>query len=296
MRHSSQTLALTVLVLGACVSQGTYDDLKKQHDEAQAKLVEREGEVTTLQGALNAEQAKVAELEQAIESARANIAELEEKRAANENELARLSAEEERLNGELAQLMKDRSRLKESTQQLKEALEELAKRKAEADRRVAQFRNLLQKFKKLIDAGKLKVKIVDGRMVLALPTDVLFPSGSAKLSKDGEQAIAEVTAVLKDIGGRRYQVEGHTDNVPIKTPQYPSNWELAAGRALGVVKAMVAAGMDGRELSAASFGEFHPTATNSTKAGRAENRRIEIVLVPDLSSLPGFQELERIVK
>jgi chemotaxis protein MotB len=69
---------------------------------------------------------------------------------------------------------------------------------------------LLGKFKKLIDAGKLKVKIVDGRMVVELATDVLFDSGSAKLSDAGKAAIVEVSQVLATIGERSFQVEGHT--------------------------------------------------------------------------------------
>ncbi|MDH5675216.1 MAG: OmpA family protein [Myxococcales bacterium] len=292
----TRLLPLLALTLAGCVAQSKFDDLKQQYDDAQAELAERDKEVKSLQEALAEEQKRAADLGTEIEATRANVAKLEAERAEKEKELAHLGAEETRLNDELAQLMKDRTRLKESTQQLKEALAELSKRKAEADRRVAQFRSLLAKFKSLIDAGKLQVKIVDGRMVLALPTDVLFASGSAKLSKEGEQAVSEVAKVLKNLKKRRFQVEGHTDNVPIKTAQYPTNWELAAARALGVVKAMDRAGMKGSGLSAASYGEYRPAATNKTEDGRKENRRIEIVLVPDLSSLPGFSELENVVK
>ncbi len=282
-------VGLACLTVGGCVTQGTYDDLKKQYDDAQAQLGERGSRIETLEAAVAAEEAKAAELA-------LRIAALEEEKKKAEAEIAALEGEQSRLEGELAQLIKDKSRLKATTAQLKEALKELATRKAEADRRVGQFRSLLAKFKRLIDAGKLQVKIVDGRMVLALPTDVLFPSGSAKLSKEGIEAVSEVAAVLKDMKKRRFQVEGHTDNVPIKTAQYPSNWELAAARALGVLKAMVEAGMAPATLSAASYGELHPVASNDKKEGKAQNRRIEIVLVPDLSMLPGFNELERIVR
>jgi len=150
---------------------------------------------------------------------------------------------------------------------------------------------LLRKFKKLIDAGKLKVKIVDGRMVVELATDVLFDSGSAKLSDAGKAAIVEVSQVLATIGERSFQVEGHTDNVPIATAQYPSNWELAAGRALTVMKTMIESGMPAARISAASYGDQRPVKSNDTAEGKAANRRIEIVLVPDLSGLPGFDEL-----
>jgi len=132
-------------------------------------------------------------------------------------------------------------------------------------------------------------------MVLALPSDVLFESGSAKLNDVGKDTVRSVASVLVFMSNKRFQIEGHTDNVPISTTRFPSNWELAAARALVVVKSMVDGGMQHSALSAASYGEFHPAATNDTDQGRAENRRIEIVLLPDLSSLPGSEELQQAV-
>lgn len=288
------TLALSLLG-GGCVSSGKYDDLKRAFDESQGKLKTSEQsladtslEVEQLQQQIAAKQAELATKEAELA---AKLAEAEKL----QTEIGRLGGEETRLTEELAQLMKDKSRLKQSTAQLKQALTELAKRKAEADKRVAEFRKLLDKFKAMIDAGKLQVKIVDGRMVLALPTDVLFGSGSAELSKEGTAAVTEVAHLLSDLGDRRFQVEGHTDNVPIKSARFPSNWELSAVRALGVVKAMQAAGMQGGQLSAAGFGEFRPVTGNKTRKGQGQNRRIEIVVVPDLSNLPGFDELQKVV-
>ena len=301
MRHQSFAyvtvgLSACTVLLGACVTRGKYDELKQKYDEAQAQLGERQTQIGTLHQQVAAEQAKVQALSAEIADAKAQLAALTEARTAKEAELAALQAEQQKLNDELANLLKDRSALKESTERLQQALLELNKRKVEAEKRVAEFRSLLAKFKNLIDAGKLQVKLVDGRMVLVLPTDVLFDSGSAKLSKEGVSAVKDVTAVLKTLQKRRFQVEGHTDNVPIKTAQYPSNWELSSARALGVVKAMTEAGMSGEALSAAGFGEYRPAARNDSDANKRENRRIEIVLVPDLSMLPGFEELKRVVE
>ena len=151
----------------------------------------------------------------------------------------------------------------------------------------------MDKFKSLIDSGKLKVKIVDGRMVVILASDILFPSGSAKLSKEGLEAISEVGKTLASIAGKKFQIEGHTDNIPIKTSQYPSNWNLAAERSITVLKTMIEAGMPTDRISAASFADSKPSQSNETKEGRSANRRIEIVVVPDLSTLPGFEELNK---
>lgn len=255
------TWILLALFGTSCVTVGKHDELQRQHDEAVANLVKREAE----------------------------IGELKEALALEKRRLQRTSSE---LGTRIALLEQNLSHADESAVELQRALAELAKRKAEADERIAEFRSLLERFKALIDAGKLRVKIVEGRMVVELPTDVLFASGSATLSKEGQEAIAEVASLLAEIPDRSFQVEGHTDSVQIRTAQYPSNWELAAARSVRVTKTMIEAGMPPERISAASFGEHRPVHSNETREGRDGNRRIEIVVVPDLSSLPGFDELQ----
>lgn len=290
------TLTITVAGLSACVTQGTYDDLKKKLDETQQELAEESKQRKTLELALEEEEEKVAKLEEAIEQKKSEMAELEGRIQEQDEEIADLKASYQESQEELAAVVNDRARLKQAASKLKEAMSELARRKAAAEERMSEYRDLLAKFKNMIDAGKLRVTIVDGRMVVALQTDVLFGSGSAKLGKDGEQAIVEVSGILKTMKERRFQIEGHTDNVPISNERYRNNWELAAERALSVVRTMMGAGMPGKRLSAASYGEHRPIATNETEAGRAQNRRIEIVLVPDLSDLPGFGQLQQAVE
>jgi chemotaxis protein MotB len=284
---------VAVCSLGACVTAGTYDELlmaneKTKKDLVNANLVQTaethkreqaEARGKTLQDSLSAEQKKATTLA-------ADKASLEQQLASSSSELKKTS-------DDLAATLKDKAGLKTSVDEMKSALEELNKRKAEADRRIAEYKNLLSRFQSLIDAGKLKVKIVDGRMVVALASDILFASGSAGLSKDGKASVEEVAAVLASIPDRKFQVEGHTDNVPIKTAQFPSNWELASSRSLTVLKTMVDAGMPAGSVSAASFGDSKPAAANDTPDNKALNRRIEIVVVPDLSTLPGFDELKK---
>lgn len=281
-------LILSTAALG-CVSQAKYEELKTRYDEAQLQLADRQQRVGSLGASFQESQANVHRLESENARVQTQLAKLEDQRSS-------LEKEQHRLTLEMTKLLEDSSRLKESTEQLSRALSEVSRRKAEADRRVAEFRRLLDQFKSLIDAGTLKVTITEGRMVLQLPSDVLFDSGSAKLSAAGKAAISEVTRVLKEAPGRRYQVEGHTDNVPIHNPAFRSNWELAAARGLGVVRAMIEGGMDAALVSGASYGEFHPVASNDYEAGRRANRRIEIIVVPDLSLLPGYEELQDIVQ
>jgi chemotaxis protein MotB len=96
--------------------------------------------------------------------------------------------------------------------------------------------------------------------------------------------------VLDTVGDRDFLVAGHTDNVPIRTMLYPSNWELSTRRAVEVVHILVAQGMNPKVLAAAGYGEFDTVAPNDTAEHRAQNRRIEIVLQPNLSDLPPLDD------
>lgn len=258
-------IGVTLMVSG-CVKKSTFEALQAQHNASQ--------------------QANVA-LTQELKNTQDELAQL---KTAHQN----LEGQYQTEQGKTAKLINDRSALQSSVEEMQGALREQRRRQAEADARIASFRALLDRFRPLIDTGKLKVQIVDGRMVLVLATDILFAPGSASLSDEGKSAIADVAGVLASFPDRAFQVEGHTDNDPIATRRYPSNWDLAADRALNVVKAMIEGGLPATQVSGASYGEQKPIASNDEDAGKALNRRIEIVILPDLSKLPGFDELKRL--
>jgi chemotaxis protein MotB len=272
---------LLAVPLNGCIEKSKYLDLEASYEATREELQDR---IAALQG-------QVAALESELSGTRKTSA---RDLGACQSELKSARDRIAALQAEAAALLKDKSKLKASVDDMASALADLERRRAAAERRVASFQDMLARFQKLIDAGTLRVKIVDGRMVVELATDILFDSGSAKLSEAGTQALQEVAVVLQDIPERSYQVEGHTDNDPIKTTQYPSNWELASGRALRVVRTMVGAGLSPERVSAASFGEYKPAASNDTPEDKALNRRIEIVVIPDLSDLPGFDELRKL--
>ena len=125
------------------------------------------------------------------------------------------------------------------------------------------------------------VRVVGDRFVFQ--SEVLFPSGSAELQPDGKQQLDGVADALATIAKEMpqdlpwiLQVDGHTDNRPISTPQFPSNWELSAARAISVVKYLTSRGIPADRLAAAGFGEFEPIDPRNDEVGWRRNRRIEI--------------------
>lgn len=124
----------------------------------------------------------------------------------------------------------------------------------------------------------LHVLEANAGVVIRLQDDVLFETGKADLRADAVPIIGRIASLLAQLRGYTVRVEGHTDNRPIATPEFPSNWELSTARALSVVRALIADGIDPHMLSAAGDGEFHPIETNDTPEGQAHNRRVEVVI------------------
>lgn len=275
-----------LLAATGCVKISDYEAL-----EARAK-----GDRETLEQRLAAEQEKGVSLEKALAAEQAKLKERDDEITRLKQELADAQARYVEQQNQLTEMVKSSANLKASIQEMQDALEVLREQKKATEARVAEFKKLLNSFKALIDAGKLKVKVVRGRMVVELPSDVLFASGSIDLSEGGKTAVADVGSIFVTMKDREFQVEGHTDDQPIKTARFPSNWELAAGRAIAVAQILIKSGLPPTRVSAASFAEYRPVASNSKSETRAGNRRIEIVLVPDLSKVPGFEELEHAAK
>jgi len=174
---------------------------------------------------------------------------------------------------------------KQTDEQTRAELEELRAQKAAADARAKLFDDFVKKLKTMIDAGKLEIQTRRGQIVLALATDVLFDAGKTEIKPEGQKALGEVAAALKGVSNRRFQVAGHTDTFPIHNKEFPSNWELSTARAVAVVKLLIKEGVKADVLSAAGYAEFDPAQSNANDKGRAKNRRIEIVLVPNVEEL-----------
>jgi len=140
----------------------------------------------------------------------------------------------------------------------------------------------------LIDLQKIALKQKESWMEIVLDSSKLFVSGSARIARAYLPTLAKIAAVLKRFSNP-IQVEGFTDNVPIQTLAYPSNWELSAARAASVVHLFTEEGIDPERLIAVGYGEHRPVADNATPEGRARNRRVVIVV-------PADREIRRILR
>ena len=137
----------------------------------------------------------------------------------------------------------------------------------------------LEKFlSPLIEKNLVYVKKNDLWIEVEIKSSVLFASGRSDLSNESRPILKELSKVLAQYNNQ-IQVEGFTDNFPIMTKVFPSNWELSASRAASVVHLLSKAGIDPKRLSAVGYGEYRPIASNETAVGRSKNRRINIIVL-----------------
>lgn len=256
------------VLASACVSSATYQAAVKDAEEAR----------TTLQQVSAQQRASLASLQSKLDDATAQNAKLRE--------------ELERLGTNVDALLSEKGMLATALSESRARLEELRRAEAASEARAQLYRDLALRLRKMIDAGDLRIVLREGRMVLQLPNDVLFDTGRVDIKQRGKEALHQVADVLKTLEGRRFQITGHTDNVPISTPRFPSNWELSTTRGLEVVRYLIGQGVPADRLAAAGYGEFDPVASNDDADGRAKNRRIEIALQPNVDELVGVPEAQ----
>lgn len=152
------------------------------------------------------------------------------------------------------------------------------------------YRELETKMQEEIAKGDIRLSQSGGRIKVDLVDKILFDVGDASVTERGAGVLSRVGAVLANVADKKIQVSGHTDDQPISErlrDRYPTNWELASARAMNVVRFLEEqAGVPGRRLVAAAYGPHEPISSNRSAGGRARNRRIEIVLTPQLAPAP----------
>ncbi|MDO8488840.1 MAG: OmpA family protein [Candidatus Omnitrophota bacterium] len=155
---------------------------------------------------------------------------------------------------------------------------------------LARSKGLLeQKLGSEINDKQIKLQMMEKGLVITVVGDLIFDSGKAKIRSEAYPLLGKVSSVLKDnMSQFSVGIEGHTDNVPIKQSGWKSNWELSTARALSVLHYLVAdQGISPERLSAIGYGEYRPVASNDTQEGRKQNRRVEIVILPNVTKVKG---------
>lgn len=247
-----------VFGLGGCVTRGTYDEVVTERD---ALLIEK------------------ARLETRVEQMSASVESLDTERAKLIDKLEDLRIKRDQLDSAVTRLERRESYLSENLQAREE---ELAERKAELGRLRGTYETLVSDLEAEVSSGQIEIQRLREGLRLNVAQDILFASGSTSLNQSGIEVLRKVAKQIQKLG-HRVEIQGHTDNVPIRASaasRYPTNWELAAARASVVVRLLASEGVDPTLLSAVSYGEFKPVASNDTPEGRLRNRRIEIRLEP----------------
>jgi len=270
---------VAVSVLAAAVVMGCgYSE-----DEWKAQLAKYD----QLNGQFQKEKATRAELESQLEQAKQRV--------------ASLTAKLQEMGVNVEQLSTEKQRLASSLDETQRALEEYKKRAAQLEAIKQRFEQLRAKLQKLTNLG-LKVQIRHNRMVISLPGDVLFASGEDKLKDEGKTVLGAVADVIKkdqQLSARYFQIAGHTDSKPLAGGRFKDNWGLSAMRARQVLVFMISSpeekggggGLDSSHLHAAGYGETDPITDNGTDDGRKGNRRVELVLMPDVSEMLDLKSL-----
>jgi chemotaxis protein MotB len=252
-------LTLSLATLTAC---RTGDMLRQKTTEA-----------AQYQQDLQAERDRSAALQRKLDTVQAEVTARQAELATAKTGLATTAAELDRKQGDLDAAEARLRELQSSKQQLEVV-------KADLERKSSEYEQLAGSLKSEIEAGRVELTELRGKMTVKMKDKILFSSGSAALGKDGKNALKAVADALRNVQGKTIRVEGHTDDVPTAGSAFATNWHLSTARALAVVRFLQSAGVDPTKLAAAGYGEFQPVASNDTSEGRSLNRRIEIVLAP----------------
>lgn len=269
---SITTCFLVVGVLGGCVSSSSYEEVSKERDELKKRERALASNTKLLRNKAESTEEKAARLKAELEESQSQLNDVNKSLKEN-NELLVVAADE--LANRQSELLAVENKLAESNNKLKATTDYMEKTSR-------LYNDLVDELSSELEANQIKISEMKDGVTVNLSQDILFPSGSATLNDSGVTVIQKVSGKLKNIP-HQIIVAGFTDNVAIKgklAKIFPSNWELAGARAASVVRLLEKEGVESAKLTAVSFGENQPVASNDDWKLRAQNRRIEIRLRP----------------
>lgn len=281
-------LALTLLVSG-CVSKANY---QRKADEAMQLAETVRGLESDYQQLARHKETLIAsndDLHRQLTAALENSSSLQQDLLRARADIDRLekvlSARSEETGKALAEMRQTIDQLQAENQQLAQQVEqERIAREARIAQMKSTYDELVQKMETEIQRGEITISELQGKLTVNMVERILFDSGKADIKPAGLEVLKRVGDILKEVADKNILVEGHTDNIPISPrlqQTFPSNWELSTARATTVVRFLQERiGIPGERLTACGFGPYSPVAANDSAEGRAQNRRIQIQLVP----------------
>ena len=225
------------------------------------------------------------QLEQTLSLREQQLATLEREFRDLSDLMERSSLSAESLMSERIELLEEIEDMRQSFDGVRRDLDAERQLRAEQETEIrdlsGSYGRLVEELEAEIAAGQIAIHNLRGHLQVRALDQILFGSGSTEIQPQGREVLGKVAREVVRIPGHRVVVEGHTDDVPIATQCFPSNWELSCARASSVVRFLVEQGLPPERTSARGVGLYAPIAGNSDAPGRASNRRIEIVLVPE---------------
>jgi chemotaxis protein MotB len=256
-----------------------YRSLMQHLSQMQDELADSQDKLLDSEKAAELNRKKLREANSALAESEKQLQESEKQLEASNADIAR---KQKTIADQEAALAGARKDIERQAQQLRE-MEAALKAKDEA---MASLRNKIATALNDFNPDELTVVHKDGKVYVSLEEKLLFASGKYDVNEKGKQAIAKIAQVLKTTDAQMdINVEGHTDNVPLKGQVIEDNWDLSVKRATSVVRLLIAGGLQAERIEAAGRADTKPVAPNTTDEGRRKNRRTEIVLSPKIEEL-----------
>lgn len=273
---------LAIILTTGCVSKKKFTQLQSSHSQLQS-------DYNRLQSAKEGMESKNQQCNSDLASARQNVQNLSDQVAAERANLKSLQDALDKCLTASSQGSVNISKLVDEINASNKYIQQLIASKNKSDSLNMVLTNNLTRSLNRDELRDVDVQVLKGVVYISLSDNMLYKSGSYEISERAGEVLSKIAKVIKDYSDYEVLIEGNTDDVPISRPNIRNNWDLSALRASSVVQALQNNyGVDPKRLTAGGRGEYNPVASNDTEAGKAKNRRTQIIVTPKLDQ---FMEL-----
>jgi len=262
-------MLFSIVIISGCVSNKKYTELQDTYSKLRERNQELSNKYQDSQRELTGANSRVKSLEEQISSERANVSALQDA-------LNKCLNSSNQGNVNISKLVDE---INSSNKYIKQLIN--AKNKSDSLNMV--LTNNLTRSLSREELSEVDVQVLKGVVYISLADNMLYKSGSYEVNDKAGETLSKIAKIIKDYSTYDVLIEGNTDNVPISQTNIRNNWDLSALRASSVVQVLQNKyGVDPKRLTAGGRGEFNPVADNATTAGKAKNRRTQIIITPKL--------------